>query len=87
MCCTEQGSADPKKNLKLAQLVDQARQHNVPTDKIQQVLKSIDNSKDDMKPYVLEVRGPGGSFFILEVLTTSLSKTKQGINIINRKFL
>ncbi len=58
----------------------------MPVDKIQQVLKNADHSKEDLKQYILEVRGPGGSFFVLEVLTSNLAKTKQGINTINRKF-
>lgn len=80
----EQGSADPKKNQKLAHLIEQARYHNMPAEKIQQILR-VDQTKEDFKRYILEVRGPGGSFFVLEVLTSSLSKAKQGINTINRK--
>ncbi|KAI9556814.1 hypothetical protein GHT06_016605 [Daphnia sinensis] len=82
----EQGSSDPKQNIKLAHLVEQARQHNVPVEKVQQVLKSAAQSQEDLKQYILEVRGPKGTFFVIEVLSTSYLKAKQGINTINRKF-
>lgn len=70
--------------MKLAHLIDQARQVNMPVEKIQQILR-VDCSKEDLKSYVLEIRGPGGSFFVLEVLTSNHSKTKQSISTINKK--
>lgn len=79
------GSADPKKNLPLAHLLEQARQHNIPADKIQEVLSNSESSKDDLKPYVLEVRGPGGSFFVVEVQTNNITRTKHNVNYINKK--
>lgn len=57
----------------------------MPIEKLKHALKNVE-STEDLKPYILEVRGPQGTFFVVEVLTTSVLKTKQGINTINRKF-
>lgn len=84
--CAEHGSADPKQNMKLSHLVDQARHHNVPSEKLKHMLKNADQSTEDLKPYVMEVRGPVGTFFVVEVLTPSYLKARQGINTINRKY-
>ena len=81
----EQGSADPKQNQKLAHLIEQAHHHNVPAEKIKQILQSSDPAKEDLRNYVFEIRGPGGSFFVCEVVTISHSKSRQSINTINRK--
>ncbi len=60
----------------------------MPVEKLKHTLKSAEQEKstEDLKPYILEVRGPRGTFFVVEVLTASVFKTKQGINTINRKF-
>lgn len=57
----------------------------MPVEKIQQILKGTDASKDDLKPHLLEVKGPGGSFFLLDLLTSSMTRTKQGIAAIIKK--
>ena len=58
----------------------------MPAEKLKHTLKSAEQSSEDLKPYILEVRGPCGTFFVVEVLTTSYLKARQGINTINRKF-
>lgn len=73
-------------NLQLAHLVEQARRENVPAEKIQQALKMTENNKEDPKAYFLEVKGPGGSCFLLNILTTNITRTKQDLTAILKRF-
>ena len=82
---SESGNADPKVNVELAHVIEQARQKNMPAEKIQMTLKSADKEKDDSKPFFLEIKGPGGAFFLLDMLTSNTSKSKQGIAAIMKK--
>lgn len=82
---TERGSADPKTNTELAHVIEQARRHNMPTEKIQQTLKASDVNKEELKSYLLEVKGPGGSFFLLDILTSNYTKTRQLIAALLKK--
>lgn len=81
----EGGSADPKLNSKLGKVVEIARSNNMPVVSIENVLKSSQKSQDNAKPYMLEYRGPGGVFLLAEILTDSISRTKQSVVAATRK--
>ncbi|CAG0888901.1 unnamed protein product [Darwinula stevensoni] len=77
------GSTDIKLNSKLAEVIEAAKSKGVNMSTIQNAMKA--SSKDNAKPYLLEVRGPGGSMFLLDVFTENLKRTKQEItNILNK---
>jgi len=58
----------------------------MPTEKIQQTLKASDvNNKEELKSYLLEVKGPGGSFFLLDILTSNYTKTRQSMAALLKK--
>jgi len=81
---TGPGGVDPKLNPKLAHVLEQARSLNIPLSSINQILKT-DVSKDDTKPGILEARGPGGSFFLIDILTNNITRTKSNIALILKK--
>lgn len=53
---SEGGSANPDSNLRLAQVIEQARRHSMPVATIQNVLKISQKRKEDCKPALLEIR-------------------------------
>lgn len=50
------GSADPKLNIKLEQVVEEAKRFNMPVSTINNVLKQIQSSKENLKGHVVEIR-------------------------------
>jgi len=80
----ESGGTDPKLNPRLSHVLEQARSLNVPMSSINQVLKA-DHTKDDLKALVLEARGPGGSYFIIDVLTNNITRTRANVGLILKK--
>lgn len=81
----EGGSADPKANLKLEQVIEQAKRSNMPVATIQNVLKSTQNDKTQCKVHLLDIRGPGGCSILCEVYTASLHQLRQNIATILKK--
>ncbi|XP_018569002.1 translational activator of cytochrome c oxidase 1 [Anoplophora glabripennis] len=81
----EGGSVDPKMNLKLSQVVDQAKRANMPVATIHSVLKSCQQDKSQAKSHMLEIKGPGSCFILCEVFTGQLHQLKMGMATILRK--
>lgn len=50
------GSIDPKLNLKLSQVIDQARRANMPTATIQSILKSCQSDKSQARAHIIEIK-------------------------------
>lgn len=50
------GSTDPIKNLRLEQIIDQARRFNMPNASIQNVLKSCESDKSQAKAHTVEIK-------------------------------
>ncbi len=71
-------------NRALQNAIDQAKYHNIPNDKVQQILKA-GVQKDDSKPGILEVRGPGGSLFVCDILTNNITRTRGNLISILKK--
>ncbi|XP_023014650.1 translational activator of cytochrome c oxidase 1 [Leptinotarsa decemlineata] len=81
----EGGSLDVKSNLKLSQVIDQAKRANMPSTTIQSILKSCQNDKSQMKSYLIEIKGPGSCFILCEVFTSNLHMLKQNMASILRR--
>ncbi|XP_076284631.1 translational activator of cytochrome c oxidase 1 [Lasioglossum baleicum] len=72
----ETGIADPSKNLKLSQLVEQAKKANMPAATLKQFFEKMKNSKQNAKHEILLLRCPGGAILVVHMLTDKLIKTK-----------
>nr|XP_022902767.1 translational activator of cytochrome c oxidase 1 [Onthophagus taurus]XP_022902768.1 translational activator of cytochrome c oxidase 1 [Onthophagus taurus]XP_022902769.1 translational activator of cytochrome c oxidase 1 [Onthophagus taurus] len=81
----EGGSPDPVKNLKLEQVLEQAKRNNMPIGTIQGVIKSTQINKEMCKKYLLEIKGPGSSVFLCEVFTGNLTQTRSLLASILKK--
>ncbi|CAG9767204.1 unnamed protein product [Ceutorhynchus assimilis] len=78
---TEGGSSDPKKNLKLVQVIDQCKRFNMPLATLQSVLKSCENDKSNNKAHLIDIKGPGSCMVLCELYTNNLHVVKQSISI------
>lgn len=56
MYISEGGSADPKFNVKLEQVLDQCKRFNMPAATIQNVLKSIQSDKEKCQSHLIEIK-------------------------------
>ncbi|XP_044260411.1 translational activator of cytochrome c oxidase 1 [Tribolium madens] len=81
----EGGSIDIKKNLKLENVIEQAKRANMPTATIQSVLRSCEQDKSNSKSHLIEIKGPGGCIILCEVFTSNLHALKQNISTILKK--
>ncbi|XP_056630941.1 translational activator of cytochrome c oxidase 1 [Diorhabda sublineata] len=81
----EGGSADPKRNLQLSQVLEQAKRMNMPTATVQSILKSCESDKSQNKKYLLEIKGPGSCFILCELYTNQLHISKMAISTILKK--
>lgn len=79
------GQGDPKLNARVAQAVDQAKRNDVPNATIENAIKSAMTSKESLEPLVLEVKGPGGCFLVVETLTDHVTRTRQNIRSVLNK--
>ncbi|CAH0549207.1 unnamed protein product [Brassicogethes aeneus] len=75
----EGGSTDPKSNLKLAQIIEQAKRANMPQATIASILKSSQADKSGAKSHLIEIKGPGSCIILCEVFTSNLNQLKQSI--------
>ncbi|KAL1494354.1 hypothetical protein ABEB36_009966 [Hypothenemus hampei] len=76
---TEGGSVDPDKNLKLSQVIQQCKRFNMPTATWQNILKTCQTDKSNLKLYMLDIKGPGNCIVLCELLTSNLHHMKQTI--------
>ncbi|KAJ8957932.1 hypothetical protein NQ318_001929 [Aromia moschata] len=81
----EGGSVDPKFNLKLEQVIQQAKRASMPVATIQSILKSCQQDKSQGQAYLLEIKGPGSCFILCEAFTNQLHQLKMGMATILRK--
>ncbi|KAG7189025.1 hypothetical protein KM043_008618 [Ampulex compressa] len=76
---TEHGSADPVQNTKLAQVIEMARKADVSVATINNFLEKAKKVKINRKSQFLELRGPGGCYLILHLVTSNFIGTKYEI--------
>ena len=71
---------DPKTNIKLASLVDEARGFNMPNDNIERAIKkAADKEGENLKEVLYEAYGPGGSALIITAVTDNSNRTTNEI--------
>lgn len=70
----EGGNTKPSHNLRLAQIIEQARKANMPVASINNFLEKMEARKNKTIPGVIEVRGPNG-YILLARFTTDNVKT------------
>lgn len=75
----EGGGKDPKTNSKLAKVIEFARSNNMPAASIKNILDSYQKSQDNAKSAIVEYKGPGGVFLVVELLTDNVNRTKIAI--------
>ena len=75
--CVKEGGPDPAANAKLRDLIQKAKQNNVPNDNIDRVIKKAagDTDKNSYETMVYEGYGPGGVAVIVECLTDNKNRT------------
>lgn len=71
-------NTNPKMNSHLAKAIAFAESKNLPAKSVQAMITKAANSKDSTT--VLEIRGPGGSFFIINALTNDPRRLKLEVN-------
>ncbi|KAF4525651.1 hypothetical protein B566_EDAN001251 [Ephemera danica] len=83
---SEGKSADPNANFQLSQSIELAKRRNMPVEKIQNILKAAQSSKAvEAKPALIEIRGPGGCFILVSILTENFNRTKQALQALVKK--
>lgn len=71
----ETGNPDPKSNLRLSQLIEEAKSKDVPNATIEKILSQANKLKD-ASPMLFEAKGPGGSVMLIEVMTNNMKSIK-----------
>ncbi|XP_042238179.1 uncharacterized protein LOC121876815 [Homarus americanus] len=82
----EGGNTDPNLNSKLAKAVELARSNNMPLASINNVIETHQKSQDNAKAAIIEYRGPGSVFFLVELLTDNVNRTKIALQSVIKKF-
>ncbi|XP_054623051.1 translational activator of cytochrome c oxidase 1 isoform X2 [Dunckerocampus dactyliophorus] len=72
----KEGGPNPDMNVNLANILEQCRNKNIPKASIEAAIK---NAGKPASPYMLEARGPGGCFLLIEVLTDQPPRSQQEV--------
>ncbi|KAM9838090.1 translational activator of cytochrome c oxidase 1 [Aulostomus maculatus] len=76
----KEGGPNPQSNVKLAQLLEQARKKNMPKISQEAAIKGSETGKVPSQ-YLYEAQGPGGCKLLIEVLTTSNARSLVEVKI------
>ncbi|KRT85369.1 hypothetical protein AMK59_989 [Oryctes borbonicus] len=79
------GSIDPKVNLKLEQVIEQAKRMNMPSATIESIIKSTQTDKKQCRSHLIEIKGPGSCIILCEVFTDNLHGLRQLLASILKK--
>ena len=74
----ETGGSNPKVNSKLAKVIQDAEDSNIPSKSIQAMITKAESVKMTFKCY--EAKGPNGSLIIFNISTPNFRKTKNELN-------
>lgn len=77
---SESGSARPSHNLKLAQVIEQAKKVNMPAASIKSFLERMEGRKNKTQTGILEVRGPNGYIMLVSYVTDNSKAFIQELN-------
>lgn len=80
-----ENGADPSSNLKLENLMEQARSVNMPRSTMEAVLKKASTDRSQAKPVTVELVGPGGTYLLVELLTDNLRRSTNQMTAFLRK--
>ncbi len=77
----KQGGGDPDLNIKLQTAIEAARAANMPKDVVQRAIKKGTGELEDVtyEEIVYEGYGPGGTAFMIEILTDNRNRTNSEI--------
>lgn len=82
-----EGGGDPDANFKLRMAIDRAKKINLPKDNIERAIKrgTREIKGQQIEEITYEAFGPGGTAFIIEVLTDNKNRIATSLRIILRK--
>ncbi|XP_015432788.1 PREDICTED: probable transcriptional regulatory protein LSEI_1022 [Dufourea novaeangliae] len=80
----ETGNADPRKNLRLSQVLEQAKKANVSIPPMKTFVQEM-NVKRGVPNEIITVSGPGGCKLIIYVSSTKMAAIKSDMNVLFRK--
>ena len=80
-----EGGPDPFTNLRLENLIEQARGVNMPNSTIQSILKTASKGRENAKPGEVELCGPGNSSLVVEVFSDNVRRSVNDITVFLRK--
>ncbi|KAF7995704.1 hypothetical protein HCN44_006811 [Aphidius gifuensis] len=78
-------SAKPLDNLKLAQIIEEARSKCVPLATINGTLEKAEKSKTATQSEIVDFRGPGNAKFAVKILSDNLCAVRMNLNTVFRK--
>ncbi|XP_063985740.1 translational activator of cytochrome c oxidase 1 [Diachasmimorpha longicaudata] len=78
-------SHKPLENLKLAQIIEEAKKKCVPAATIAGVLEKAEKSKTKTQSDLVDFRGPGGSIFIVKILSENPVALRMNLNTVFKK--
>ncbi|XP_018645197.1 hypothetical protein Smp_098090 [Schistosoma mansoni] len=76
------GIRDPKKNSKLAAVLAEAKSKAVPFSTLEKQL----NTDNEIEPYIIEIKAPGGLFVIVESRAKHVASERQRVCSIVKKY-
>nr|CAX73552.1 Coiled-coil domain-containing protein 44 [Schistosoma japonicum] len=76
------GIRDPKVNLTLAAVLAEAKSKSIPFSTLEKQL----NADNEVKPYVIEIKAPGGLFVIVESRAKNTANERQRISALVKRF-
>ncbi|XP_032666183.1 translational activator of cytochrome c oxidase 1 [Odontomachus brunneus] len=76
----EYGSAKPNDNLKLAQIIEQAKKKNMPVASIKNFLEKMESRKNKTQEGVIEIRGPSGYVMLVRYFTDNFKQFEGDLN-------
>ncbi|XP_015110993.1 translational activator of cytochrome c oxidase 1 [Diachasma alloeum] len=78
-------SHKPLENLKLAQIIEDAKKKCIPAGTIAGVLERAETSKTRVQSELVDFRGPGGSIFVVKILSDNPPSVKMLLNSVFKK--
>lgn len=78
-------SAKPLDNLKLAQIIEEARSKCVPIATINGTLEKAEKSKTATQSEIVDFKGPGNAKFAVKILSDNLCAVRMNLNTVFRK--
>jgi len=75
-----EGGSDPKANQKLARVIEEAREANMPSENIERAIKrALAKESSGLKEVLYEAYGPGGSALIITAVSDNTNRTTNEI--------